>query len=154
VAAAAEARQPPIDRSEVGTFTIPTDFLEADGTPSWGSTTIVVVHAHASGVTGLGYTYADVSTVDYAAWAELIGLKDIKVTQSSEIDEAWWAAPSADRPVIISALTDPNEAPLPPHITFQQAEGFAKSIEKDTTSGMAGAIESLREKAQEFLPGQ
>jgi pyruvate dehydrogenase (quinone) len=96
----------------------------------------------------------EIPYVDYAAWAELIGLKGIKVTHSSEIDEAWRVALSADRPVIISALTDPNEAPLPPHITFQQAEGFAKSIEKDPGSGMAGAIESIREKAHEFLPGE
>jgi pyruvate dehydrogenase (quinone) len=86
--------------------------------------------------------------------ADLIGLDAIKVTQSSEIEDAWRAALSADRPVIISALTDPNEAPRPPLITFQQGEGFAKWIEKDPTSGMAGAIESLREKAQEFLPEQ
>lgn len=62
MAAAAERGGPAIDRIEVGAFTIPTDFPEADGTLSWNSTTIVVVHAHASGVTGLGYTYADVST--------------------------------------------------------------------------------------------
>jgi len=96
----------------------------------------------------------EIPYVDYAAWAELIGLKGIKVTQSAEIEEAWRQALSADRPVIISALTDPNEAPLPPHITFQQAEGFAKSVAKDPESGMAGAVESLREKAHEFLPGR
>ncbi len=96
----------------------------------------------------------EIPYVDYAAWAELIGLKGIKITQSSEIEEAWRTALTAERPVIISALTDPNEAPLPPHITFQQAEGFAKSIEKDPSSGMAGAVESIREKAREFMPGE
>ena len=53
---------PSIDRIEVGAYTIPTDAPEADGTLAWDSTTIVVVHAHAAGVAGLGYTYADVST--------------------------------------------------------------------------------------------
>ena len=96
----------------------------------------------------------EIPYVDYAAWAELIGLEGIKVTQASEIEEAWRRALSADRPVIINALTDPNEAPLPPHITFEQAEGFAKSVAKDPESGMAGAIESIREKTQEFLPGR
>ena len=47
---------------EVAAYTIPTDAPEADGTLSWDSTTIVVVHAHAAGEWGLGYTYADVST--------------------------------------------------------------------------------------------
>ncbi len=96
----------------------------------------------------------EIPYVDYAAWAELIGLKGIKVTQAAEIEDAWRTALSADRPVIISALTDPNEAPLPPHITFAQAKGFAESVAKDPESGMAGAVESLREKAREFMPGE
>ncbi len=51
-----------VQELEVGAFTVPTDAPEADGTLSWGSTTIVVVHAHGGGESGLGYTYADLST--------------------------------------------------------------------------------------------
>jgi L-alanine-DL-glutamate epimerase-like enolase superfamily enzyme len=51
-----------VDALEVEAFTVPTDAPEADGTLSWDSTTIVVVRAHGGGETGLGYTYADVST--------------------------------------------------------------------------------------------
>ena len=76
------------------------------------------------------------------------------MTEAAEIEEAWRQALSADRPVIISALTDPNEAPLPPHITFEQAQGFAKSVAADPRSGLPGAVESIREKAHEFLPGR
>jgi L-alanine-DL-glutamate epimerase-like enolase superfamily enzyme len=46
----------------VEAFTIPTDAPEADGTLAWDATTIVVVHVQGAGETGLGYTYADVST--------------------------------------------------------------------------------------------
>jgi L-alanine-DL-glutamate epimerase-like enolase superfamily enzyme len=52
----------PVDRIEVGAYSVPTDAPEADGTLEWGSTTIVVVHAHGGGRCGLGFTYADVST--------------------------------------------------------------------------------------------
>ena len=52
----------PVDELEVGAYTVPTDQPEADGTLSWDSTTIVVVHAHGGGQSGVGYTYADVST--------------------------------------------------------------------------------------------
>jgi len=52
----------PVDELEVGAYTVPTDQPEADGTLSWDSTTIVVVHAHGGGESGVGYTYADVST--------------------------------------------------------------------------------------------
>jgi pyruvate dehydrogenase (quinone) len=96
----------------------------------------------------------EIPYVDYAAWAQLIGLHGIKITKAAEIEGAWREALSADRPVIINALTDPNEAPLPPHITFEQAEKFAKSILADPQSGLPGAVESVREKVHEFLPGR
>jgi len=96
----------------------------------------------------------EIPYVDYAAWAQMIGLHGIKVTKAAEIEGAWREALSADRPVIISALTDPNEPPLPPHITFEQAEGFAKSILADPQGGLPGAVEAVREKVHEFLPGR
>ena len=51
-----------VERLEVNAYTVPTDAPEEDGTFVWEATTIVVVHAYARGVTGLGYSYADVST--------------------------------------------------------------------------------------------
>ncbi|MGN6245619.1 MAG: enolase C-terminal domain-like protein [Motilibacteraceae bacterium] len=51
-------RRLPVDRLEVAACTVPTDAPEADGTITWDSTTLVVVHAHAGGVAGLGWTYA------------------------------------------------------------------------------------------------
>src|SRR5579871_6714277 len=47
-----------IERVDVAAYTVPTDAPESDGTLEWDSTTIVVVHAHGGGMTGLGYTYA------------------------------------------------------------------------------------------------
>jgi len=54
---------PLIQRVWAQAFTIPTDFPEADGTTSWTSTTIIVVHAEGGGRRGIGYTYADASVV-------------------------------------------------------------------------------------------
>ena len=51
-----------IDRIEVFTYTVPTDFPESDGTLEWNSTTLVVVHSHGGDKRGLGYTYADSAT--------------------------------------------------------------------------------------------
>src|SRR5262249_9190515 len=51
----------PIGRLEVSAFTVPTDAPESDGTLEWDKTTIVIVHITAGDVTGIGYTYADVS---------------------------------------------------------------------------------------------
>ena len=84
----------------------------------------------------------------------MIGLRGIKLTRSDEIEGAWREALSADRPVVINALTDPNEAPLPPHISFEQAENFARSVLADPSAGLPGAVESVRTKVHEFLPGR
>ena len=62
-----------VESIDVAAYTVPTDAPEADGTLSWDATTIVVVHAHAGGETGLGYSYADVAT------AKLVRAKLVEV---------------------------------------------------------------------------
>jgi L-alanine-DL-glutamate epimerase-like enolase superfamily enzyme len=55
----------PVEKVAVHAFEIPVDGpdgQEQDGTLSWSSTVIVLVEASAGGLTGLGYTYGDVST--------------------------------------------------------------------------------------------
>jgi L-alanine-DL-glutamate epimerase-like enolase superfamily enzyme len=47
----------------VGSFTIPTDAPEADGTFAWDSTTLVVVELDCGDVRGFGYTYSHRATV-------------------------------------------------------------------------------------------
>ncbi|WP_433089208.1 enolase C-terminal domain-like protein [Dactylosporangium sp. CA-052675] len=56
-----------IDSVRWAAYRIPTDGPEEDGTLRWDATTMVVVHATAAGVTGLGWTYAP------AAAGHLIG---------------------------------------------------------------------------------
>jgi L-alanine-DL-glutamate epimerase-like enolase superfamily enzyme len=51
-----------IEQLDVASYEVPTDAPEADGTLAWDSTTVIVVHARAAGETGVGYTYADIST--------------------------------------------------------------------------------------------
>lgn len=89
--------------------------------------------------------------VSYAAWADLIGLKGIKVTRSEEIEGAFTEAFAADRPVIVDALTTAEEPPIPPHVTFEQARDLMMSVEKDPSEGIAGAKEGVREMIQEFF---
>jgi L-alanine-DL-glutamate epimerase-like enolase superfamily enzyme len=61
---------PSVERIDVHAFTVPTDGpdgVESDGTFEWDCTTLVLVEAHAAGVAGLGYTYADVSVAHLIA---------------------------------------------------------------------------------------
>lgn len=52
----------PIEKVEVSSYQVPTDFPEADGTFQWTKTTLVLVEATAGGKTGVGYSYADTAT--------------------------------------------------------------------------------------------
>ncbi|MEO8750785.1 MAG: thiamine pyrophosphate-requiring protein [Allobranchiibius sp.] len=92
--------------------------------------------------------------VPYHAWADMIGLKGIKVDHSSQIADAWREAFAADRPVIIDAMSDPEEPPIPPHITFKQVTAMTKSVLADPKEGIPGALSAAREFAHEFLPGR
>jgi pyruvate dehydrogenase (quinone) len=89
--------------------------------------------------------------VSYAAWADLIGLKGIKVTSSDQIEGAFNEAFAADRPVIVDVLTTPNEPPMPPHVTFDQAKALMTSVIGDPKAGIPGAKEGMREMIHEFM---
>ncbi len=96
----------------------------------------------------------DLPDFPYARYAELIGLKGIRVDDPDRVGAAWDEAFAADRPVVLEAITDPAVPPLPPHITFEQASNFARSVLRGD-SGRRGMItQSLKQMADEILPGR
>src|SRR3954447_20313692 len=84
----------PLEGLEVVAYTLPTDAPESDGTLTWDATTVVVVQAHAAGVTGLGYTYAGslVATVVETALADVVRGRDVLA-----VPAAWAAMHAAVR---------------------------------------------------------
>lgn len=87
----------------------------------------------------------------YARYAELLGLKGLAVSRPEEIAPAWEQAFSADRPVVIDALCDPDVPPLPPHITFEQAKGYMSAMVKGDPNLMGIAKQSLKQMTANFL---
>jgi pyruvate dehydrogenase (quinone) len=96
----------------------------------------------------------EIPHVPFHAYADLIGIKGIRLDRSDQIDQAWDEAFAADRPVIIDARTDPEEPPIPPHITFDQVRAMTSSFLGDPREGLPGAVNAVREFAQEFKPGR
>ena len=72
----------------------------------------------------------DVPDMNYAAYAELLGLKGISVDRPEQIASAWDEALSADRPCLIDARVDPDVPTLPPHITLEEAESYTAALAK------------------------
>ncbi len=93
----------------------------------------------------------DLPDFPYARYAEMLGLKGIRVDSPDQVGAAWDEALSADRPVVYEALTDPEVPPLPPHITVQQARAFASSVLGGDEHASRMVKESLRQKLPEFL---
>jgi len=70
----------------------------------------------------------NIPNVPYHRFAELIGLKGIYVDRPDAIAAAWGEALSASRPVVLEFKTDPEVAPLPPHLTLDQARHFMSAL--------------------------
>ena len=86
--------------------------------------------------------------LSYARFAELIGLAGISVERDDDLGAAWDRALGADRPVVLDVKTDPNVAPLPPHITLAQAKAFMSSMARDP-----GAAAVFADTARQILGG-
>ncbi len=86
----------------------------------------------------------------YARFAELLGLRGIRVDSPDQVADAWDEALAADRPVVYEAVTDPEVPPLPPHIRFEQAKNMAKALTGDPARRPI-AKHSLRGKLAEFV---
>lgn len=72
----------------------------------------------------------DLPDVDYAALAEILGLKGLTVASPADVGRAWDEALAADRPVVIDVKADPNVIALPPHATFEQAKNLFLALAK------------------------
>ncbi|NTU78014.1 MAG: thiamine pyrophosphate-requiring protein [Chloroflexales bacterium] len=92
--------------------------------------------------------------MDYAAYAELLGLRGLTMRTPEEVGPVWEQALSADRPVVIDAHVDPEVPPLPPHISLEQARAYATSILKGDPNRVQAITQSVKELADTWLPGR
>jgi pyruvate dehydrogenase (quinone) len=93
----------------------------------------------------------DLPDFPYAAYAELIGLKGIRVDSPGEVAGAWDRALAADRPVLLEAVTDPNVPPLPPHISLEQAKALTSALRKGDPDARSVLRESVRQRVAGFI---
>src|SRR6201987_3242457 len=96
----------------------------------------------------------DLPDFPYARYAELLGLKGIRVDAADHVGPAWDDALSADRPVVLEAVTDPSVPPLPPHITIDQAKALGSALLAGDPDAKDIVKQSFKQKVEEFLPGR
>jgi pyruvate dehydrogenase (quinone) len=92
----------------------------------------------------------DLPDFPYARYAELIGLTGIRVESPEAVGPAWDQALNAGGPAVIEAITDPEVPPLPPHITFDQAQKLAHALPGDPARGQI-VRQALKGKLDELV---
>ena len=65
---------------------------------------------------------------NYAEYAQSLGLRGIRITHPDEVVGALEEALSADRPVVLEALTDPEIIVFTPEVALKYAPKLAKAI--------------------------
>jgi pyruvate dehydrogenase (quinone) len=87
---------------------------------------------------------------NFTRYAEVLGLKGIRVERPEDVGPAWDEALSHSGPVLYEAITDPEVPPLPPHIRLEQAQKLAKALPGDPHAARI-IKESVKGKLEEFV---
>jgi pyruvate dehydrogenase (quinone) len=87
---------------------------------------------------------------DFARYAEVVGIKGIRVERPEDVGPAWDEALAHPGPVLYEAITDPEVPPLPPHIRFEQAQKLAKALPGDPNAARI-IKQSFKGKLEEFV---
>jgi pyruvate dehydrogenase (quinone) len=94
----------------------------------------------------------DVPDLNYAAYAQLLGLEGIRIEKAEEIGPGLQQALAARKPVVIDLMSDPSVPPLPPHITLKQAKDFTSSILKGDVNAWDMIKDTYNQVIESFLP--
>ncbi|NAZ86858.1 thiamine pyrophosphate-requiring protein [Kineococcus indalonis] len=85
----------------------------------------------------------------YARYADLLGLRGLRVDDPADLPAAWDAALSADRPVVLEAVVDPEVPLLPPFPAGEQKlEQVRSALAQDGDAGER-ALRLLEEQARQ-----
>nr|WP_269204687.1 thiamine pyrophosphate-requiring protein [Motilibacter deserti] len=85
----------------------------------------------------------------FAGYAELLGLRGIRVDSPAQVGPAWDAALAADRPVVLEAVVDPEVPLLPPFPAGEQKlDQMKKGLAQEGAAGER-ALRLLDEQARQ-----
>lgn len=87
----------------------------------------------------------------YARYAELLGLKGVKVDDPENLASAWDEVLSADRPALLEVVVDPNVPNIPPHISFEQMVRFTKAMVKGDPKELGVLTQTFKDVIEEYV---
>jgi pyruvate dehydrogenase (quinone) len=79
----------------------------------------------------------------FAAMAEAVGIRGIRLQDAAEVEDGIAAALAHDGPVVIDAVVNRSELAMPPSITVEMAKGFSLYMVKAIMSGRGDEVIDL-----------
>jgi pyruvate dehydrogenase (quinone) len=80
---------------------------------------------------------------NFAAMAEAVGIRGVRLQDAGEVDDGMEAAFAHNGPVLIDAVVNRTELAMPPAITLEMAKGFSLYMLKAVMNGRADEIVDL-----------
>ena len=105
-----------------------------------GTLGFVEMEMKAAGFPDVG---CDLDNPNFAAMAEAMGVKGIRVEHPSQLEAALREAFSHDGPVLVDVVSARQELVMPPTKTFEQAKGFSLFMLKTVMDGRAKELIDL-----------
>jgi pyruvate dehydrogenase (quinone)/pyruvate oxidase len=93
----------------------------------------------------------DLHPIDFAAFARACGGTGFTITDPAECGPVMEEALNTPGPVIVEAVVDPFEPPLPPKVNAKQAAHFAESLAKGEPNRGKIALTVLADKVRELV---
>jgi pyruvate dehydrogenase (quinone) len=85
----------------------------------------------------------DFNNPNFAAMAEAVGVRGIRLEDPADVDEGINAAFAHDGPVLVDAVVNRTELAMPPSITMEMAKGFTLYMVKAVMSGRGDELIDL-----------
>jgi pyruvate dehydrogenase (quinone) len=85
----------------------------------------------------------DLKNPNFAAMAETIGMRGIRIEEPSQIRDSIAAALAHDGPVLIDAVVNRSELAMPPAVTLEMAKGFSLYMLRAVMNGRADEVIDL-----------
>ena len=93
----------------------------------------------------------DLQPIDFAAFARACGGTGLTIEDPQDAGRLLEQALNTPGPVIVEAVVDPNEPPMPANITTKQALRFAESLAKGEPHRMDIALTIAEDKVRELV---
>jgi pyruvate dehydrogenase (quinone) len=93
----------------------------------------------------------ELQPIDFVTVARGFGAQGFRIDHPKNCSETLRQALAAAGPVVIEAVVDPNEPPMPPKITMAQAAHFAESLLRGTPDAAKIASTVLGDKVREMI---